>query len=335
MQSLFKTRLTELLGIRFPIIAGGLQWLADADYVAAAAHAGICGFITAASFGDAASLRQEIRRCRDACSGRPFGVNISMLPESASNDRIDTIVGLVCEERVAVVETSGRSPEPYVRQFHDAGALVIHKVSTVKHALKAQHLGVDAVAIVGSECGGHPGEAAGTFIQAALAARELRIPFVVGGGVGTGAHIVAALALGADGVMVGTRLLVAEEINSHPAYKQRLVVADETHTATILSSLRNRMRVLRNETVDQVKILERTGASAEQLIPLVAGTIARDAYKTGNSNRGALSVGQAVAFACRIEPLQAIVNSLECEARDALARLGTLTNGMSSSALPA
>jgi nitronate monooxygenase len=135
--------------------------------------------------------------------------------------------------------------------------------------------------------------------------------------------------------MVGTRLLVAEEINSHPAYKQRLVAADETHTATILSSLRNRMRVLRNETTDQVRMLERTGASAEQLIPLVAGTIARDAYKTGNSNRGALSVGQAVAFACRIEPLQAIVNSLECEARDALSRLGTLTNGMSSSAPPA
>ena len=327
MQKLFNTRITERFGIRLPVVAGGLQWLANAKYVAAAAHAGILGFITAASFDDDKDLRQEIRKCRDLCAGRPFGVNISMLPKIASNDRVDAIVDLVVEERVAFVETSGRSPEAYLARLQGAGALVMHKVPAIKYALKAQEIGVDVVAIVGNECAGHPGpHPVGTFVQAALAAQRLRIPYVVGGGVGTGAHLVAALAMGADGVLVGTRFLVADEITSHPAYKQRLIASDETNTATILSSLRNTMRVLRNETVRQVQELERAGAGAEQLLPLVAGQIAKESYRTGDTDQGALSVGQAVAFANRIEPLAAIVDGLENEAREALGRLRRLAS---------
>ena len=138
MQKLFNTRITERFGIRLPVVAGGLQWLANAKYVAAAAHAGILGFITAASFDDDKDLRQEIRKCRDLCAGRPFGVNISMLPKIASNDRVDAIVDLVVEERVAFVETSGRSPEAYLARLQGAGALVMHKVPAIKYALKAQ-----------------------------------------------------------------------------------------------------------------------------------------------------------------------------------------------------
>lgn len=334
MQKLFNTRITELFGIRRPILAGGLQWLSDARYVAAAARAGILGFIPAASFGDDEALRREIRKCRDLCDGRPFGVNISMLPKSTSNDRVDAIVDVVAGEGVFAVETSGRSPAPYLPRLQGSGALVMHKVPAVKYALKAQDIGVDAVAIVGNECGGHPGEAAGTFVQAALAAQHLRIPYVVGGGVGTGSHLVAALAMGADGVLAGTRFLVAEEIRSHPDYKQRLIAADETHTATILSSLRNTMRVLRNETVVEVQNLELAGAGAEHLLPLVAGWIARESYLSGNSDRGALSVGQAVAFANRIEPLAAIIDRMENEAKEALARLHRLAPALSSATGP-
>lgn len=332
MENLFNTAITEQLGIRLPILAGGLQWLADANYVAAAAHAGIVGFITAASFADDEALRREIRKCRDLCAGRPFGVNISMLPKGAPDSRIEAIVDIVAEERVAIVETSGRSPEAYLPRLRASGTLVMHKVPGIKYALKAQDIGVDMVAIVGNECGGHPGEAAGTFVQAALAARNLRIPFVVGGGVGTGAHLVAALSMGADGVLVGTRFLVAEEIRSHPEYKRRLIAADETHTTTILSSLRNTMRVLRNETVVEVQNLELAGADAESLLPLVAGQIAREAYLNGNSDRGALSVGQAVTFATRIEPLAAIIDSMEQEAIDTLGRLCRLAPSLSSAA---
>src|ERR1039458_6315241 len=135
MQNVFNTRITELFGIRLPVLAGGLQWLADAKYVAAAAHAGILGFITAASFATDEELRQEIRKCRDLCAGQPFGVNISMLPKGASNDRIDAIVDIVVKERIAFVETSGRSPEPYLPRLKGSGAVVMHKVPTVTFAV--------------------------------------------------------------------------------------------------------------------------------------------------------------------------------------------------------
>lgn len=319
---LFRTRVTELFGIRLPVVAGGLQWLATADYVAAAARAGIIGFLSAASLPNAARLRDEIRRCRDLADGAPFGVNISMLPHADGDDRTPEIVETVAAEGVRFVETSGRNPAPYLPLLKQAGARVMHKVPAVRHALKAQSLGVDAVAVVGAECGGHPGpEPVGTMVQAALAARRLSIPLLVGGGIGTGEQLVAALALGADGVIVGTRFLVAEEIQAHPDFKRRLLQASEADTTLILSSLRNTMRVLRNRTAATVAALEQRGAGAEELLPLVAGRLGRAAYESGDTSQGALSLGQAVAFADRQEPLADIVARLEEEAAKALARL--------------
>jgi NAD(P)H-dependent flavin oxidoreductase YrpB (nitropropane dioxygenase family) len=325
-EPLFRTRITELFGIRLPLIAGGLHWLANADYVAAAVNAGIMGFITAASFPDNDTLRAEIRRCRTLAGGKPFGVNISMLPKLAPHERVEEIIDVVLEEGIPFVETSGRSPEAYLPRLRAGGVKVMHKVPAVKYALKAQELGVDAVALVGAECGGHPGlDVIGTFVQTAMAARSLRIPYVVGGGVGTGAHIVAALALGADGVLVGTRFLTCEEIRAHPDYKRRLIEADETHTALILHSLRNTMRVLRNDTATEVMEIERRGeGTLERLLPLVSGKVGRAAYETGDTSRGALSVGQAVVFADRVEPLGAIVARFEQEARDSYSRLRAL-----------
>lgn len=321
----FRTRITELFGIRLPIVAGGLQWLSDARYVAAAVDAGIMGFITAASFPTIPELRDEIRRCHDLTGGRPFGVNISMLPKVAADDRIEAVVDLVAEEGVAFVETSGRSPEAYLPRLRAAGVRVMHKVPAVKYALKAQALGVDAVAVVGAESGGHPGmEMVGTFVQAAVAAQSLGIPLVIGGGVGSGAHLIAALALGADGVIVGTRFLTAGEIWAHEDYKRRLVAADETSTTLILQSVRNTMRVLANETTAAVQGLERQGARLADLMPHIAGRISRQSYASGDVSRGALSVGQAVAFADRIEPLADIVARFEGEASAALARLQRL-----------
>lgn len=323
MQRPIRTRLTDLFGIRLPILAGGLQWLADARYVAAAVNAGIMGFITAASLPDTASLRDEIRRCRDLTDGKPFGVNVSMLPKLVQGERTDEVFDAIVEEGVPFVETSGRNPEPYIPRLHAAGIKVIHKVPAVRFAEKAQAVGVDAVAVVGAECGGHPGlDLVGSIVQAKLAADRLTIPLAIGGGIGTGAHLVAALALGADGVLVGTRFLVAEEIWAHPDYKRRLVEADETDTALILSSLRNTMRVLDNETVERVREIEATGeATLEALMPHIAGRVGRAAYQTGDVSTGALSVGQAVAFADRIEPLAAIIARFEAEAREAMERI--------------
>jgi nitronate monooxygenase len=321
----FSTRVTELFGIRLPILAGGLQWLSTPEYVAAAAHAGICGFITAASFEDTAGLRAAIRRAHELAGGRPFGVNVSMLPKLVQGERTQAVFDLIVEENVRFVETSGRNPAPYLPALKAAGITVVHKVPAVKYALKAEAEGVDAVAVVGAECGGHPGmEMVGTMVQANVAAARLGIPLLVGGGIGTGAHLVAALALGADGVVVGTRFLVAEEIRAHADYKHRLIEADETETTLILSSLRNTARVLRSETAAAVQAMEKEGAGIEALMPLIAGKVGREAYRTGDWTRAALAVGQAVAFADRIEPLAAIVARFEDEARAALARLDGL-----------
>ncbi len=323
MSQPFKTPITDLFGIRLPVIAGGLQWLANADYVAAAANAGIIGFITAASFPDLDDLRAEIRRCRALAGDNPFGVNISMLPKLIEGEKTDRVIAVIIEEGVRFVETSGRNPEPCLPALQGAGIKVMHKVPAVRFARKAQAIGVDAVSVVGAECGGHPGEdLIGTMVQATLAARDIDIPLVIGGGIGTGAQLVAALALGADGVSIGTRFLVADEIWAHGDYKRRLIEARETDTTLLLHSLRNTLRALRNDTTDKVQKIEAEfPGDLEKMMPYISGKVGLGAYRTGDANHGALSVGQAVAFADKIEPLATIVGRLEAEALESLAGL--------------
>lgn len=318
-----RTRVTDHFGTRLPIVASGLQWLANADYAAAAARAGIMGFITAASFPDLGALRDEIRRCRDLCEGGPFGVNVSMLPKLVEGDRTDAIFDTIIEEGVRFVETAGRNPEAYLPRLKAAGIKLTHKVPTVRHARKAQAIGVDMVEVIGAEAGGHPGmELVGTFVQTMLAAREITIPLVVGGGIGTGEQLVAALAMGADGVLMGTRFLVAEELRAHPDYKRRMVEATETDTTLVMQSLRNTLRVLPNLTTDEVKAVEaeRPG-DLKALMPLISGKVGRVAYETGDTSRGALSVGQSVVFADRVEPMADIIARIVAEAEAALTRL--------------
>jgi NADH:quinone reductase (non-electrogenic) len=333
MQSQFSTAITDLFGTRLPIVAGGLHWLANADYVAASAKAGVMGFITASSHATAAALRDEIARCQDVAGGLPFGVNVSMLPVPTDGERVQETFEEVVRAGVRFVETSGRNPEPYLPLLHEAGIKVLHKAPSVRHALKAQAIGVDAVSVVGAECGGHPGvDLVGTMVQGALAGKGLDIPVLLGGGIGTGAQVVAALALGVDGVTIGTRFLVAEEVWAHRQYKEVLVRSRETDTALILQSVRNTVRALRNETTELVNKLERSHAGDfEMLRPHVSGQLGRKVYETGDSRTGALSVGQAVAFADRIEPLAGIVARIEEEMREALSSLSRF--GLSSTSL--
>jgi len=325
-QPSIKTAITDMYGMRVPVIAGGLQWLANAEYVAAAGRAGIIGFMTAASLPELSDLRDEIRKCRDLCDGAPFGVNISMLPKLIEGDRTHQVIDVICEEGVRFVETSGRNPEPYLPALQSAGIKVLHKVPAVRFARKAQAVGVDAVSIVGAECGGHPGlDLIGTFVQARMAA-DLEIPYLIGGGVGTGSQLTAALGMGAAGVVVGTRFLVTEEIWAHPDYKQKLIDATERDTELIMESVRNTTRVLRNETSARVREIEETleRVTIEDLIPHVAGKVGRVAYETGDWRKGSISVGQSVVFANQIEPLAEIVASFEREALDAIDRLKSL-----------
>ncbi|SHE81697.1 nitronate monooxygenase [Modicisalibacter ilicicola DSM 19980] len=324
------TSLSRLLKTRLPIMATGLQWLANADYVAAAVNSGMMGFITAASFADTAALRDEIQRCRELLGTRAFGVNVSMLPKLLPGDRTEEIMALIADERIAVVETSGRDPTAYVAALKASGCRVVHKVPQLRHALKAEAAGVDAVTLVGAECGGHPGESpVGTLVQGALAARALRIPFALGGGIACGEQIVAALALGAAGVAIGTRFLVADEIPAHADYKQRLVEAQPGDTTLILSSVRNSMRVLRNDTTATVQALEGDGVNdIQQLLPYVRGTLGKAAYASGDWRQGALSAGQGVGLMTRSASLAEIIAELEQEADTALARLGIGDGGV-------
>ena len=325
-EPLFRTRITELYGIRLPVIASGLMWLANADYVGAAVNAGLMGFMTSASFPDPNDLRNEIRRCREITQGKPFGVNIGVQAADKDSERISRVLDIVIGEGVRFVETYGHNPEALLPRLHDAGIKVLHKVPAVRFARKAQSVGVDAVTVIGAEAGGHPGmDLVGTMVQAGVAARDITIPLVVAGGIGTGAHLVAALALGADGVAIGTRFLVAEEIWAHRSYKERLVASDETQTALILRSLRKTQRTFANEKAKLVEQLEREhGGDIDILLPHITSKLARKAYETGDYEQAVLSLGQSVAFADRIEPLAAIVARLEHEARAALERLDRL-----------
>jgi len=325
----FDTPVCRTFGIRVPIVAGGLMWLADADYVAAAAHAGIISFITAASFPDPEDLRAQIRKCRGLCDGRPFGVNVSMLPKLVQGEKTQEVFQLIVDEGVCFVETSGRNPEAYVPMLKEADITILHKVPSVRFAVKAQSVGVDMVSIVGAECGGHPGmDMIGTMVNAALAQQRLDIPYLIGGGIGTGSQLVAALAMGADGVVMGTRFLVAEEIKAHAGYKQTLIDASERDTALTMTSVRNTVRTLRNETTDLVTRLETENPDIriEDLLPHVSGKIGRQAYETGDTSKGLLSAGHALGFLHAVDPIADIVKQLEREATEAHNRLTSITS---------
>ncbi len=322
--TLFRTALTDRLGIRLPMLAGGLMWLGDADYVAAAADAGILGFITAASFPDDADLKAEIARALSLCGDRPFGVNVSMLPKLVPGERTEDLFRLIADEGITVVETSGRNPEPYMPLLKDLGLTIIHKVPAVRYAQKAQAVGVDMVSIVGAECGGHPGmDMIGSFVNAAMAGESLKIPFLIGGGVGHGSQLVAALAMGASGVVLGTRLLVSKELNAHADFKAAIAQATERDTTLTMQSVRNTVRSLANETTKAVAQMEAENPdiTIADLMPLVAGKIGRKAYQTGDTSKGLLSAGHALGLTNAVAPMAEIINQIEKEAEAAMARL--------------
>lgn len=323
MTATFATPLTALFGIRHPILCGGLMWLADARYVAAVVGAGGMGFITARTFPEPARFRDELRLCRELTGGAPFGVNLYISARSGDNGVIDSHVGVLLEEGVRHVETSGMSPTPWLPRLKEAGCVVIHKVSQVRHGLSAARAGVDAVSVVGAECGGHPGlQLIGTMVQGALAPPQFDVPLALGGGIGTGGQLVAALAMGAAGVVLGTRMLVASEIWAKDAYKERIAQAGEGDTRLVLASMKNTYRVLDNATARRVAELEAAGVlDFEEYRPWVRGGYQREAYESGDPDKGVLSMGQAAAFAREVKPVAAIFAEILAEAEAALARL--------------
>ena len=322
----FATRITRLFGIEHPILCGGLMWLADARYVAATVNAGAMGFITARTFPDPGAFRAELQACAALTGGRPFGVNLYMTPRAEENVMLAGHVDILLDEGVRHIETAGLPPKDLLPRLKEAGAIVMHKTATVRHAESAARLDVDAIALVGAECGGHPGLAlVGSLVQAPLAATRITKPLVIGGGIGHGSQIAAALAMGADAVLIGSRMLVADEIPAHDAYKDRMLAADENASRLIMASFRNTYRVLDNEDARAVAELEAAGErDFARYRPHVAGTRQKEAYTTGDTERGVLSMGQSIAFATMRQPAAAIIAQLMTEARAAHARLASL-----------
>ncbi len=311
-----KTRITEMLGIRHPIVQGGMQWVGRAELTSAVSNAGGLGILTALTQPSPQALAEEIRRCREM-TDQPFGVNLTILP-TIKPVPYEEYLDVVIQSGVKIVETAGRNPEPYLPALKAAGIRVVHKCTSIRHALKAEKIGCDIVSVDGFECAGHPGEDDVTnLILLPLAARRLKIPFLASGGFGDGRGLAAALAMGADGINMGTRFMATREAPVHDQVKQQMVDASELDTALIFRTLRNTSRVFRNSVAQQVLEIEEREGETEfaDLAPLVKGEKGRELYETGDMERGVWSAGMVIGLIDDIPSCDELVGRIVDEAR--------------------
>jgi nitronate monooxygenase len=319
-----KTRITEMFGIEHPIIQGGMHYVGFAEMAAAVSEAGGLGIITGLTQPTPEALAAEIRRCREM-TRKPFGVNLTFLPSVTPRD-YPGYVRAIIEGGVKIVETAGNNPQKWLPALKEAGIRVIHKCTSVRHSVKAQTIGCDAVSVDGFECGGHPGEDdVPNFILLPLAAEKLQIPFVASGGMADGRSLVAALALGADGMNMGTRFIATKEAPVHDHVKQALVAASELDTRLIMRPLRNTERVLRNAAVDRVLAKEKTlGASIqfEDIVADVAGAYPK-IMKEGNMDAGPWSCGMVAGLIHDVPSVRELIDRIMREANEIIS--GRLT----------
>ena len=310
-----KTRITELFGIQHPIIQGGMHYVGFAELAAAVSNAGGLGLITGLTQKTPELLAREIARCR-AMTDKPFGVNLTFLPTVSSPDYPGYIRAII-EGGVKAVETAGNNPQQWLPLLKEHGIKVIHKCTSVRHALKAEAIGCDAVSVDGFECGGHPGEDdVPNFILLPRAAETLKIPFVASGGMADGRSLVAALALGAEGMNMGTRFIATQEAPVHEHVKQAIVAASELDTRLVMRPLRNTERVLNNAAVERLLAKERQlGASLkfEDIIDEVAGVYPR-IMQTGDMDAGAWSCGMVAGLIHDVPTVKALIDRIMAEA---------------------
>jgi nitronate monooxygenase len=308
-----KTRITELFGIEHPIAQGGMQWVGRAELVAAVANAGALGFITALTQPTPEALTKEIARCRDL-TDKPFGVNLTILPAIVPPPYAEYRAAII-ESGVKIVETAGYKPQEHVDHFKQHGIKVIHKCTAVRHALSAERMGVDAISIDGFECAGHPGEDdIPGLILIPAAADKVKIPMLASGGFGDGRGLVAALALGADGINMGTRFMATKESPIHENVKRQMVENDERATDLIFRTMHNTARVAKNAISQQVVALEREGAKFEDVRELVAGSRGKVVYETGDPDHGIWSAGMIQGLIHDIPSCADLVHRIVAEA---------------------
>ena len=316
-----KTRITEILGIRYPIVQGGMQWVGRAELASAVSNAGGLGMLTALTQPTPDDLAREIVRCR-AMTDRPFGINLTTLPSIKPPPYADYVDALL-DTGIRIVETAGNTPLELVERMKSNGVCILHKCTSVRHALSAQKRGVDVISIDGFECAGHPGEDdVPNFVLIPAAVRALRIPVIASGGIGTGAGMAAALALGAEGLNMGTRFMVTREAPIHDNVKQALVNAGERDTRLLFRTLNNTARVWRNAVADEVLAIEGKpgGCTFDEVRQLVAGVKGRHALETGELNAGVITAGTVLGLIDDIPSCAELVERIVADCRAALQR---------------
>jgi len=312
-----RTRVTELLGIEHPIVQGGMQWVGIAEMAAAVSNAGGLGIITGLTQPTPEDLAKEIERCR-GMTDKPFAVNLTILP-TIKPIPYEDYARVIVDSGIKIVETAGRNPEPFLPLFKDAGIKVIHKCTSIRHSLKAENIGCDMVSVDGFECAGHPGEDDVTnLILLPLAARRLKIPFLASGGFGDGKGLAAALAMGADGINMGTRFMVTKEAPIHEKVKQKMVDASELDTSLIYRTLSNTARVFKNSIAEQVINIESAPGQTkfEDIQQLVQGAKGRELFDTGDLDQGIWSAGMIVGLIDDIPTCQELISRIVSEAEE-------------------
>ncbi|MVU79963.1 nitronate monooxygenase [Nocardia sp. ET3-3] len=308
-----KTRFTETFGVEHPIVQGGMMWVGRAELAAAVSEAGGLGIITALTQPTPDDLRREIDRAREL-TDKPFGVNVTILP-SINPPPYQEYAQAIIESGVKIVETAGSNPEPFLPYYKEAGIKVLHKCTSVRHALKAQKIGVDGVSIDGFECAGHPGEDdVPGLILIPAATKALDIPVIASGGIADARGLVAALALGADGVNMGTRFMCTRESAIHQTVKEQIVANSERATQLIFRTMHNTARVADNEISRKVVEIEKAGGKFEDVRDLVAGARGRRVFEEGDLDAGIWSAGQVQGLIDDIPTCGELVSRMVAEA---------------------
>jgi nitronate monooxygenase len=314
-----KNRVTEMLGIRYPIVQGGMQWVGRAELASAVSNAGGLGILTGLTQPTPEALAKEIERCR-GMTDKPFGVNLTILPSIKPPPYAEYLAAML-DSGIRIVETAGNNPKEFIQKIKAVGGKIVHKCTAVRHALSAERNGVDIISIDGFECAGHPGEDdVGGLILIPAAVRKLKIPVIASGGIADGRGMAAALALGAEGINMGTRFIATKEAPVHENYKQMIVAASERDTNLIFRTMHNTGRVLKNAISDEVVAIEKKGgATFEDIQHLVAGARGRAALESGNVQDGIIWGGMAAALIDDIPSCAELIERIVRECREALA----------------
>jgi len=319
---MIKTKITEILGCKYPIIAGTMARISNPEFVAAASNAGACAVLASANYTSPDELRNAIKKTQ-SLTDRPFAVNINLFPALMPQDKLVEYVDATLDEGVKIIETSGhKAPEHLVPKFKDGGVIWIHKCAGVRYAIKGASLGADMITVVGYENGGATGTLdIGTLVMTPSVVDALNVPVIAGGGISDGRGIAAVLALGAEGVIIGTRMMATQECPIHDNLKQAFLQAAETDTCLVMRSIKNTHRIWRNKAAQQIIDLEAQNATLQQIVKAASGQNAEKMYKEGDIDAGMVSCGQGVGLIKDIPTVKELLDRMMNEAEEVISKL--------------